>query len=289
MTKHQLTIIETTTKAWTLDECLLEMQEAAAHTRLTMAETFEAAMNLGRAAYRAKAALAAFNKARDKDTKRLGFTAWVENNVHVSIQWVRSCMRAADAMTLLERHPDRDQILESVGMSIEKLAGISGRLSEGQDVLKPMKRGSPAPTLDGSDTELEDQDTIDVEAKVIEPHEDTLAAREQALANAEAALERKRKALADLEQALSDWQAQLEAREAALKAGETVTLPKPADDKPAWPFVDAKAEERKAKKERKAKEAQDAEQALDAATPHVPKAPARKRKAQPNGDASQVM
>lgn len=164
------------------------------------------------------------------------FEEWVEKNFTFSIQWVRSCMRAAAAKSLAKGAEHKKLLKEA--NTVEKLAALK-RTFEGKAAIEAPKR-SPA--------KLKRDDVVDVEAKEVSPKAlKALSDREAEITKREAELLDRAKDLKERIDAVTAREKECDRREKALALAA-----KPMDDGPG-PLDAARETMRKADAARKAK------------------------------------
>jgi hypothetical protein len=165
------------------------------------------------------------------------FEEWVEKNFTFSIQWVRSCMRAAAAKSLA-KGAEHKKLLKDAN-TVEKLAALK-RTFEGKAAIEAPKRSAAKLKRD--------DDVVDVQVKEVSPKAlKALSDREAEIAKREAELLDRAKDLKERIDAVTAREKECDRREKALALAA-----KPMDDGPG-PLDTARETMRKADAARKAK------------------------------------
>jgi hypothetical protein len=187
-----------------IDAVLHEMQDAIADFQDSYNNTMDAALRVGRAANRAKNLL-----------PHGDYTPWLVANFGedsarpMSVQWIRTCVRAADAMASIKGRDDEAEILASV-TSVEGVAALLPRLERGED---PLAKPEPKPAATKAEKPAAQ---AKASAKETKAHESSM----RKLEAFEAKLEALSAKLAERKAALDAREADLKEREKALAAGE---------------------------------------------------------------------
>lgn len=233
-----------------IDAVLHEMQDAIADFQDSYNNTMDAALRVGRAANRAKNLL-----------PHGDYTPWLVANFGedsarpMSVQWIRTCVRAADAMASIKGRDDEAEILASV-TSVEGVAALLPRLERGED---PLAKPEPKEKAEKAEKPAAQAKTSAKEAKAhessmrkLEAFEAKLEALSAKLAERKAALDTREADLKEREKALAAGEKALEKAQAAAAKAASKKASKPAPEG-ANSLDDARATMAKAEAGRKAR------------------------------------